>query len=246
MILPLYLAVILNFCAWHKMERVLMNSTAFAPSELVLLHGDQFAKKGRLGNSKLLHTTADVSTEELARAILAAALLSVEQVGSVRLEVQEKKAWLGLRTVQTIYVEPQSADFTWPKGSLESRIYEVADFGRLGKPKHEVAHIVSELIGEDSTNPWGMVIERVKAGLAARELLEISEKKTLRVFTTREYLLPDAVRAQAAAQEVAPLHQLLRGAEQKRPDVWRLMQEHIRTAIGWRTERDDDNDFDFD
>ena len=48
-------------------------SNPLSPSELVLLNGDKFAKKVMLGNVKLMHTDASVSTAQLGLAILAAA-----------------------------------------------------------------------------------------------------------------------------------------------------------------------------
>lgn len=219
-------------------------TTTFAPSELVLLNGETFAKKARLMNTTLLHSEADVSTEELARAILATAILANEQAGAVRLEVRTKKALFGLRSVQALYVEPTGSDSPWPHGSLEARVGEAARAGKRNKDRNEAAHVVSALLDEDTQNPWAHAISLVTAGLAERGVLEVVEKKRLKVFTSREYVLPAVTREAAAAEDVSFIQDWLEGTKSQRPEVWKLFQDHIKTAVTWRTESDDDIDID--
>jgi hypothetical protein len=70
------------------------------PSEVVFLNGEMFAKKVTLGNVGLLHSDEKVSLNQLGQAILTTAVLACEQAGAFILEVQERKALLGLRKVR--------------------------------------------------------------------------------------------------------------------------------------------------
>ena len=221
-----------------------LTETTFAPSELIALRGEEFASKGRVGNSKLLHGEAEVSTEQLARAVLAAAILANEQAGTIRLETRSKKAWLGLRTVQGLFVEPTGSTVAWPEGSLESDVVALAKEGKATKDRNEVAHVVSGLLRQDTADPWAEALALVSAGLFRRDLLEQIQKKTLKIFTSYEYILPEATRQQAAATDVSGAKALLQRTEQERPELWKLLQEQIRTAVGWRTEDRSDHDYD--
>ncbi len=84
-------------------NKSLAPTSPLTPSELVLLNGEQFAKKVMLGNIKLLHTDASVSISQLAQAILTAAVLGDEFSGNLHLEVRQEIAMFGLRIKKIIY-----------------------------------------------------------------------------------------------------------------------------------------------
>jgi hypothetical protein len=63
-----------------------------APSELVLLKGDRFAKKAMLGNVQLLHTDASVSVSQLGQAALAAAILACQAIDLIMSGMAERGA----------------------------------------------------------------------------------------------------------------------------------------------------------
>ena len=68
-----------------------VSTAPLSPSELVLLKGEQFAKKSFSGNIKLLHIDNKVSAKEIGQVMLMVALLANEQTGTVHLEVGQKK-----------------------------------------------------------------------------------------------------------------------------------------------------------
>ncbi len=96
------------------------------PSEVVFLNGEMFAKKVTLGNVQLLHTEEKVSLSQLGQAILTAAILAGEQAGAFRLEVQERKAMLGLRKVRKLFAVPANAREDLPEYSLEATLSDLA------------------------------------------------------------------------------------------------------------------------
>ena len=89
------------------------------PSELVYLNGERFANKVLVGNVELLHTDEKVSMAQLGEAMIAAAILANEAIGAIRLDIREKKALLGLRKVDSLFVDPLNPEVMWPSPSLE-------------------------------------------------------------------------------------------------------------------------------
>jgi hypothetical protein len=227
------------------MSSVIIDPTAsLTPSELVLLHGEKFAKKVMLGNTELLHIDAKVSMTKLGEAMLCAAFLGSEAGGSIRLEVRQKKAMLGLRKVNGLFADPVSA-IMWPSPSIEAEITSRANQRPSGGESPEVSTIIYDWLGVNSSSPWQMVVEMVKAGLAGRGLLEAIEEKRLKIFTTTRYELPQSTAAMAATRSVAHIEQMFELGERGRPEVWKLLKKQIKSAISSRTESDDvDVDFD--
>jgi hypothetical protein len=218
-----------------------MNSQ-FAPSELVLLNGEKFAKKVMAGNIQLLHNQEKVSVAQLGQAMLTAAFLASERAGNIRLETRQKKAMLGLRKVTNLYAIPVSATPAWPEHSFEAQIYSLAD--RLGQ-HNEVNDIIYAWLGQDSGNPWNSAIELVKEGMAERGLLERTEEKKLKIFTSVKHELPQSTATQAAQEPIASIRQLLVENERDRREVWDLLAKQIKKGIKDRTEKQDmDMDFD--
>jgi hypothetical protein len=212
-----------------------------APSELVLLRGEQFASKALLGNVQLLHSDESVSASKLGEAILAAAFLACHQAGSIRLEVRQKKALLGLRKVDRLCATPGDPSVTWPAASLEGRIGELAR-QYAEDDDHEVRNLVYGWLAQDSVSPWQAAIDRIKAGLAERGLLDRFDETRLKIFTVTRYELPPATGSLAAEQPLEPVHGLLEGCARERPEIWKLLTKELRAAISARTEQSDTDD----
>lgn len=216
------------------------STSVLSPSELVLLRGDAFADKGgMLDKVMLLDGQKEVSLKQLAQSLLAVALLANEEAGALHLEVRTKKALFGLRTVTSLFAVPTSADVEWPMGSLEAKILDAVN--RRNDP--EVADVLVDVMAEDSSDPRGYLVQQVSTALAERGLLEIVSEKKLKIFRVNSFRLPEATAAQAAAQPVEPLQQLLATCERERPPVWKLMTDHIKSAMSRRTEQRDSSDW---
>jgi len=211
-------------------------SYALAPSELVLLSGEQFAKKVLAGNIKLMHSEASVSISQLGQAMLSAAFLSNEKSGSTKLEKRKKKAMLGLRKVNGLFVVPANAAIVWPEYSFESRINGLAE--KLGD-KNEVSRIVYTWLANDSISPWNNVIHEVKEGLSKRGLLDRTEEKKLKVFTSVKHDLPGDTFTLVEPARVDAVKQLLTNCQGSRKEIWELLVKQLKKAISDRTEQSD-------
>ena len=215
----------------------------FAPSELILLNGDLFAKKVMMGNIQLMHTDASVSYSQLGEAILAAAELAVESNGNLQYEVQQEKAMLGLRKVKTLSVNSTHAQNDWPEHSLESRLIQIAESMEQDGENPKVSDLVYIWLGQDAGAPWQSVIAMVQSGLADRDLLERSESTKLKVFTTINYSLPSSTAELAKQYPINAIQELLKYNENNRKEIWELVKNENKKAIKQRTEQDD-SDFD--
>jgi hypothetical protein len=214
------------------------------PSEVVLLNGEQFAKKVMLGNIKLLNSDASVSFSQLGQAILASAILADEAVGNLLLEVRQEKATFGLRKVKKLYANPTPHRVEWQEYSLEHQLPEIAERFKNDDDSHQVSNLIYAWLRQDSSSPWQSTIEMVKSGLAERDLLEKTEEKKLKVLTVVNYSLPESTAELARQYPVEPVKQLLENCESSRKDIWELLVKEIKKAIKDRTEQDDDIDFD--
>lgn len=207
-----------------------------APSELVLLNGDRFAGKSRIGNVKLPQNGATVSAGDLGQIILAAAFLSCEKASVIRLEVRKKKTLLGLRKVDVLYVEPQKKNHDWPKHSLESEIYSLTVRLRDDKGSNEVANIIYEWLGENSASPWQRAVELVQSGMADRGALARIQERRMKVLKTTSYKMTVSTARQAAEQPLDPVIRLLEECQYTRPYIWQLLISGMKSAINSRTE----------
>ena len=215
-----------------------VSTSTLSPSELALLRGDTFADKGgMLDKVTLLDGQKEVSAKQLAQALFAVALLANEEAGALHLEARTKKALFGLRTVTSLFAVPTNAGVEWPAGSLEARILAAARHHR----EPEVADVLVDVLVEDSPNPRSYLMQQMSAALAARGLLEVVTEKKLKIFSVNSFRLPEATAALAHAQPIEPLKQLLATCERERPEVWKLMTDHIKSAISRRTEQSDNS-----
>lgn len=207
-----------------------------APSELVLLNGDRFAGKSRIGNVKLPQNGATVSAEDLGQIILATALLACEKASVIRLEVRKKNTLLGLRKVDALYVDPLKNMDDWPKHSLESEIYSLAVRLRDDKSNNKVTNIIHEWLGENSGSPWQQAIELVQSGMADRGALARIQERRKKVLKTTCYKMTVSTARQAAEQPLEPIIGLLEECQHVRPYVWQLLISEMKSAINSRTE----------
>jgi len=213
------------------------------PSEVVFLNGEQFAKKVVLGNIELMHSGEKVSLAQLGQAILTTAFLACEHADAIRLEVRERKAMLGLRKVQELFAVPASPREKLPEHSLEATFYDLA----IRLAPQENNDIYSMLYGwlrEDVSSPWNTVMELLKAGMAARTVLDATEQKKLKIFTVTHYSLPERTARLIKGQSFEPVKALLENCQRTRPEVWKALEKGIKKAVSARTESSDSSDFD--
>ncbi|HEX2202806.1 MAG TPA: hypothetical protein VHG91_05900 [Longimicrobium sp.] len=208
---------------------------SFTPSELVVLFGDRFAAEGGMLTAKeeVLTSGAKVSAEEVGQAAALAALLAADRAGTLKLETRTGKALFGLLKTEKVHAAPGAAPAAWPEGSLERALSE----GAAAAPT--VQDLFQGVLGEESYNPWQRLAAMVKAGLAGRGLLDVEEKKTLKIFTTATFTLPETTRAAAAREDVDAVRDLLRTAESGRAELYRATVKAVRAAVTFMTTSSD-------
>jgi hypothetical protein len=205
-------------------------STAFAPSERVLLFGDRFVGEGSFtrGKEELLTGAGTVAHDDLAREVLTLALLAMEHSGEIRIFRETRKALLGLMKRETVVAEATGSRAAWPAGSLEGELRETINGSRP-----EVSEVVSRWLGNDMESPERFVLDRVKRGLVARGLVHREEKRTLKLFVSHTDSLPDATRALLAAESPDTLLGLARNERVE------LIRQQVTRALVQRTESSD-------
>ena len=162
------------------------------PSEIVLLHGEQFARKG--GRTRLLDGTTRVSSKALLLAMVRAALLAHEQAGTLRLEIAEQKT-AGWRPSARLFVVTTGKEADWPAPSLESRLFF--------KEHAEVSAVLANWLWV-GRRPWDWAVEQVKIPMALRGVVTVKAERTGPAYTVAE----DAS-SLIARQPVKPVRDLL-------------------------------------
>lgn len=205
------------------------------PSERVLIFGDRFSTPaGMLGYSEMvLSSGSKVDADKLAQKVFAAAFLANEQAGAIRLELRQGKAMFGLMKTEKLHAVPGQKHVGWPQGSLEAVIAASV------QPQPKLDDLVSGVLGDRVNSPAQNLFARMKAALAARGVLHAEEKKTLKVFTSIAYTLPDATRAAAEQTGAGHVEQMLRACEQQRPQLWVELTRNIEAGINLMTGTND-------
>jgi hypothetical protein len=210
------------------------------PSELVYLNGEKFAQKaGVFNKTRLVHLDLDVSAAPLAQAVLAAAFLTMEQQGTLRLEVRQKKVMLGLATSKALFADSVGPAAAWPQNTIESFLPGLAYQLAANKNKNDVETMVYAWLGQDSGLPFEEVFSRVKYALAARGLLETRQETRLKIFKSTVYTCPDTTRQLAAAQPVQAIEQIFGWCQQTRPELWKMLNDSVNKGISLRKEQTD-------
>jgi len=208
---------------------------AFSPSELVVLFGDRFTPEAGMLASKeeVLTSGVKVSSEKLMNAAVGAAIWAAHRSGAARLELRAAKALFGLVKTQKLHLVRGGAAPSFPEGSLEAQLVEAAEGGP------ELQKLLESYIEAEVSSVPARVLAKVKAGLAGRGLLETVERRTMMVFTTSDFALPQATRAAAERQPLEPVQALLRDAEQREPELQKAVQKAIDGARVMMTESSD-------
>ena len=194
-----------------------------APSEVVYLNGEQFAREARLGH-RLIGKDVKVHQNQLAEAVLAAGFLAAEAAGLITFELSEKGGFLGGARKLTVAVVGGG---TYPAGTFEGQLPDM--IRRLDSPlrSRSVRQIVALWLGRNSDSPVSMSLEKVQKGLDGRGMLEsVGEKKL--IFTVMHYELTDESRRLAESAPAAELKALLTDCETNRPELWKSITHGIK------------------
>ncbi len=209
-------------------------SATLTSSELVYFNGQLFAQKVMMGNHELVHNNTKVSVNQLADAMLLAAILDNESNGTIKLEMKTSKALFGMLTTQSVNVNLAGTKNTCPDDTLEPSIYQIAE--RLIKGKGGQAVTVEDIIynffSEDVAWPQKNIIGMVLNGLYKRGLLLTNEKNNYVPY-------PDTLKL-IEKQPVGVVQELISSSKNKRPDLHTLLVKQIQGGLKNRTEQNTD------
>jgi hypothetical protein len=211
-------------------------AAVLAPSEIVLLHADEFAPAAGALDAKMdyLHKEGKAQAKGLGRVLLTAAFLGMEQAGALRLESRAKKTLFGLRTVPALLAEGTGAPAAWPEGSLEARIAQALQGGAA-----EVSAIVYRLLGKDSNAHYNLAPDLAQAGLAGRGVLEVEKTQHMKILSGQRFRLPDAARGLLVEFPAGSVRQALDATEQGRPELWQALRDAIDSGVARRQKTND-------
>jgi len=209
------------------------------PSELVYLHGEQYAKKHFINNVKLMHVDLSISSAELAYAMLSTAFLACEAEGVLLLQPGTQKRLIGSRDV--LFAQVSATGAVWPQPSIEYRL-AVLSQGLAPRGNNIIPTIVYHLLDADCVAPATEMIELCKPYLAQRGLVNQGQKKALGFIPVTTYELPDTTTQGAAQFPMERINQMLSAAQQSRPAVWKLLIEGIKRGIAQRVEQSASDD----
>lgn len=217
----------------------ILGSATLAPSEVVCLYGALVApKKGKPAlDTPQLPDRATSNETQFGSKLVATAVLTLEQRGSIRLHVEQKKVLFGLRKKDLLYMTATDTSPNMAAGCWETRVYE-----RLLRAKEQTGDlrdVVYGVLGTDADDPWHLVFDVALRGLAARNLLTITDKKVALIFHSKRYVLPESTSALAAQAGVQASQQLLATTEQERPEIWTKLTEEIAAGVRLRQASDD-------
>ena len=215
-------------------------SYQLTPSETILLNAEQFVKTAVLGY-KPVGSETKVSLQDLARAMIAGALLGMEATGEIGLEIEEYKRLIGKG--QRIKITRNQEQSNFPVPSMEAAIFEISKYLENSKKGANVKDMVWALLGKDDDHPWNKVLDDIRPHLADRNLLGRTEEKKLKVFSVTHYEMLDTTRQLAQGAPISEMQTLLSACESERADLWKRLRKEIGQGISAR-DSSDDSDFD--
>src|SRR4028118_1809015 len=147
-----------------------LTAAPLSPSERVLLYGERFTTAQiLLGTTNdpqvpLLHADVTVSSPQLGRAILLAAILASGEAGTIVLAPRVKKQLFGLSSTDSLYADAgPEQKVIWPSQSLEARIRPTVD-QLQPNDDNDVATVVTTLV-PPAEDPWASAVGQVIEGL---------------------------------------------------------------------------------
>ncbi len=199
-------------------------SVALAPSEVVLLRGEQFAgETGPESGRVQLPSGSRVNAQELATAAIAAAILASERSGGTRIETRTiyTQSWFHRKGV---WFSAGEKSITWPEESYEA-IFAL-------QPGHGCSVFGLGLGKAEYTgNGWLSVVHLGFAGLVARGLLEAQEAADSADQVRWTYRMLPPLAEALAGQPVDQPKALLTDCELGRPKLWKMLVYDIGKRI---------------
>ena len=198
-------------------------SLPVSPSEIVLLHGEQFAGPGDSTVVKVPISGALVDALQLARMILAAMVLGCEQAGSIRLPAGPTGGCL-------LVSEGPIRNVRWQEWSLEYRLCGIMGQGINRQLPHLIAQLWQRDFRAQSGEAWIHARTLVLQGLASRNLISAAPDFS-------NVGVAPALSALPGEETTEPLKSLFSEVSAQRPNIWAALQRDFTTGINQRARR---------
>jgi hypothetical protein len=210
------------------------------PSETIFLNAEQFVKSAVLGYRPVGSETK-VNVNEFAQTLAAGALLAMEAVGEIGLELEQYKRLIGKGKRTKITLKAEASSF--PSPSMEAVFFEICKYLENSKDGANAKDLLWAALGKDDDQPWKKLLDSIPPHLADRDLLERTEEKKLKIFTVTHFEMLEETRKLAQGGPVAELQALISACEMERQELWKQLKKDIYRGISARDASDDD-DFD--
>jgi hypothetical protein len=198
-------------------------SLPVSPSEIVLLHGEQFAGPGDSTVVKVPTSGALVDAVQLARMILAAMVLGCEQAGSIRLQAGPTGGCL-------LVSEGPIRNVRWQEWSLEYRLCGIMGQGINRQLPHLIAQLWQRDFRAQLGEAWIHARTLVLQGLASRNLISAAPDFSNVGVAPALSTLP-------GEETTEPLKNLFSEVSAQRPNIWAALQRDFTTGINQRARR---------
>jgi hypothetical protein len=197
-----------------------------APSEMVVLRGEDFAAESVLNSYRPPGSQVSLSGPSLAQTLFAAAFLALEKAGDVRLEAEEQQGVLGVGDSSQVTVTPTGQGSPWPPGSYEVEIAAAAQ-SLMPDNRNTVREIILRLIGDNGEPSWKRAVDRVIGGLSGRGLVE-GQQEMIGDESISPYRVTTAAEDHLAQSDLPELQQLIESYQRSRPELWEMLSNEIR------------------
>ncbi len=215
----------------------ILKTAPLSPSERALLYGERFTTVqmllGRTNDPQvpLVGSDVTVSSPQLGRAIMLAAILAADKTSAIVLEPRVKKQLFGLSSTDSLFADVGKEKVTWPAGSLEARIRPAVE--QLQKDgDNDVATLVTTLVPA-AEDPWAAVVGQALEGLRSRGLLVQGDASSSHILMP--WVLSDEAKKQVLQNDHAPVEQLLTEAQANHAEIWDRLNEQVTQAIAAQT-----------
>ncbi|MHA2427352.1 MAG: hypothetical protein ACXADB_04940 [Candidatus Hermodarchaeia archaeon] len=203
-------------------------SSPLTPSELFFLD-IQDMELGR-GDSRWSNDWIPLfGGRNLVHSLLITAFLANEQIGSLRLEMQEKRVFfgLGIRLIPFVSII-DSADI-WPHNSLEYELHRIGASSN-NERKTKIYEIVHQWL-QRRGSPTMTAFETIMGYLCKRGYAKKVVRKELFIIHVNDYFPQEELMYKSADHDVQPIKDMLADFEDTRPDLWKTLLREIKAAF---------------
>lgn len=206
---------------------------ALSPSELVLLRGEAFLAPVKQGYPLPL-ANIKVDRAALVRMVVTAAVLSGEQAGACRLELQTPPSKGIFKSPPRVYIIPTGAVPVWPANCLEYALPGLLSAATPAAEHPTANEVITGWLKTQWPEPEEELLHLIQEGLCARGLMQRQAETKRSFFSTAQVIhyIPTAVlREMVHWQPVESLQALINRCRTQRPALWETLGADIHAGL---------------